>query len=152
MSVNQTQHRHVDLNLEVVTACPAAAANVDSAGIDVRAGGLAQPVNPNQTVNLLGNTALQDSELRATLDVGTVLASTKKVTITPQDSDDNVTFTALADLAAGVVTGISANGNAKTEFRWKLGTETRRYVGVNIAVESGGGSIIAQNVTLDLLT
>ena len=84
MSVNQTQHRHVDLNLEVVTACPAGSANVDSAGIDVRAGGLAQPVNPNQNVNLLGNTALQDSELRATVGAGTALvASTGTITVTP---------------------------------------------------------------------
>lgn len=153
MSVNQTSHRHVDLALEVVTACPAGSANVDSAGIDVRSGGDSQVVNPTQSVVILGNAALQDTELRATTDAGSgLVASTGTITITPQDSIDNVTFVAIPSLAAEVITGTaSTGGNALTEFRWKLPSSVRRYVGVNIAVSSGS-TVTAQNVTLDLLT
>jgi|SRR5579862_9342127 len=152
MPLNQSQHNHVDINLRVVTACPAANANVNSASIDTRGGSTAQPVTASQTVDQLGSSARELMELRARVDAGANLVATDLITIKVQDSDDNAAFADVAKLAAQTVAGIVGNGNAQTDLRWPIPSDMRRYVRINIAVANGAGDVTAQNVTLDLLT
>ncbi len=52
MSVNQTQHRHIDANLQVTLACPAAGAAGTTASLDTRSGANALAVaGPGQTAS-----------------------------------------------------------------------------------------------------
>lgn len=156
MSVNQAQHRHIDANLQVVMALPAAdAANDYSSSIDTRSGGLDIPVAGSQTVDTEGNSALEMMEVEVEVDLTTALVHTKVLTIGLQSStDDGSTdsFAPIAGLTTQTVTGISGNGNALTRLRWKLPSACERYIRAYAALESGGGDVTGSNLTLRLLT
>lgn len=79
------------------------------------------------------------------------LVEAKKVTITVEDSADNVSFAAIESLAARTITGAVGNGAAASAFRWKLPPRCRKFVRVTAAVETGGGNNTAVSFTAKIL-
>lgn len=154
MAVNQTQHRHIDTNLQVTAALPAAGANVDSAAVDVRSGATDLAVaGADQKITYVGNAALERTEVAVVVGAGTALVYTKSATFTIKDCDtEGGSYVAIAGLGTQLVTGYTGNGNDETELRWKLPSHTRRYIKVNAAVAADAGTVTAQNYTLRLLT
>lgn len=150
--INQNLHRQFDANLQVTKAFPAAGADADSAGIDVVAGAAyAYFVAGGQTSNIAGQASLQDVELVVDIPAeASHTDSSKKITVTPQDSDDNSSFAAIVGLDAQEVAGVTSTGSAATQLRWKLPNSVRKYVGVNVAITSGGPSITADKVTVSI--
>jgi len=130
--------RHIqDALLRVVTALPAAAANNDSDAIDLE--------------QVSADTINEKFELQIKVPALPALVEAKKLTITVQDSADNESFAAVPELATLVITGESGNGADAAERTVRLPSTARRYIRINQAVESGGGSNIAVKTTLQLL-
>jgi hypothetical protein len=127
-----------DFDLTVTTALPAAAANADSASIDLEATGPA---------------ALESVELEIILPATPSLTEDDTITLTIQDSADDSTFSAIEELATLVVTGAAAaaGGPAATR-KYRLPSSTRRYINVNAAVLTGGGDNTAVSYTWRLLS
>lgn len=152
MSVNQSQHRHVDTNLTVTKVLPAAGANNNTDSIDTRSGANAIIVAGSQTATYTGNAALEEMELRLTMPATDSLVNTKSVTFTVYDSADDSSFAAVTALGAQVVTGAGGNVSAETELRWKLPSSIRRYVRVNQSVPADAGDVTDTTCTLSLLS
>lgn len=156
MSVNQTQHRHIDANLQVVTPLPAADAARDyTTGIDTRSGGLSIPVAGSQTVDLLGNAALEHMEVEIEVDATDTLVNTKVLTFGLQSSKDDASTDAYADidgLTTQTVTGTAGNVSALTRLRWKLPSACERYIRAWATCPADGGTNTAYNFTLRLLS
>jgi hypothetical protein len=124
-----------DLNLTVTKALPAANASNDSDSLD------------------LGTTTggrIPRVELDVSLPATPDLVDTKTITLTLQDSADNSSFTAIADIPAIVVTGADSTGPAISR-RFKLPIGVRKYVRLHQAVENGGGDNTAIKSTLALV-
>jgi hypothetical protein len=136
-SVANSIRRLYDASLTKTKALPAAAAANYTDSVD------------------LGNTILgptaDDVELLVSIEATPSLADTKSITLTIKDSADDSTFTALASAATLVVTGASSAGAAAAERRYKLPPGTRRYLRVDAAVESSGGSNIAKSYSFKIL-
>lgn len=150
MSINQAQHRHLDANLSASSALPAAGATVYTGWLDTRSGGLDIAVAGEQVHNQQGNAALEHAELLAVVDATTALVASKTLTVSVQESNDaGVTDTAAAAVSLGsqVITGITGNGSAKAELRWKFPSAVKRYVRVKVVAESGSGDVTGKNVT-----
>ena len=126
-----------DALLAKSVALPAADANVNTAGIDLGQV-TAFPIN-------------EEIDFAVDVPVTTALVHTKLITFKVQDSADNISFVDVVGLGAQTVVGISGNGNAATTLTWKLPGITRRYVAVNIAVPSDGGTVTAGTATARLL-
>lgn len=124
-----------DAALIVTKALPAAAANNDSASIDL------QKVDAT----------FERIELEISVPALPALVEAKTVTITIQDSADNTTFAAIAELATLVITGGTGNGAAAASRVVRLPSTTRRYVRFNSAVLTAGGDNTAKSVTAALL-
>ena len=152
MSINQSQHNHVDGALEIVTALPAAGANVTSSSIDTKGGTTTVYPAGATGISLIGNAALHESEVRVGVLSTVPLNSGYTITFTLQASDDNSTWAAIAGIATQTITGNASNVVGTTEVRWMLPSGCARYIVVNAAVQSGGGTLTAYNFTLDLLT
>jgi hypothetical protein len=136
MSVNYARNLR-DGDFEVTKALPAAAANNATDGLD------------------LGQTKVQSLEaieFELAIPATPALVDTKLITFTVEDSADNSSFAAVDPLVSTTVVGVatSQGGTAKT-VRFRLPSQTRRYVRVKAAVESGGGSNIAVSYTLAAL-
>jgi hypothetical protein len=125
-----------DHTLEVVTAWPAAAANVTSEAIDLE-----------QTIGGQVESVEFELEIEAT----TTLVDTKVATFKVYDSANNSSFAAIDPLISTTVTGAAGPVSAAKTVRFRLPSSARRYIAVNCAVESGGGNSTAKNFTLRLL-
>jgi hypothetical protein len=78
------------------------------------------------------------------------LVDDKTITCTVQDSADNSSFANLP--MVGVVTGVATSqGGPATTFTWRLPPTCRRYVTVDRAVLTAGGSNIAVSTTIALV-
>jgi hypothetical protein len=154
MSVNQTQHRHIDTNLQVTLACPAAGAAGTTASIDTRSGANALAIaGPGQTASWTGNAALERMELEVLLPATTTLVDGKIITISFTDSADNSSFAAVYNLPSLVnLVGITGNGSAEYRARVKLPSDIRRYVKATFTVPADAGTNTAYTFTVSLLT
>lgn len=155
MAINLNQHRQQDANLQVTTALPAANANVTSAGIDIRSGGSANAtfVAGGQSTAILGNASLEQVEFAVDIPALSVATDpTKNVTAQPYDSDDNVSFAAIAGLTSQAVAGVASTGSPATRLRWKLPANTRKYVASFLAVDNGGPSVTTSSAVTSVLT
>lgn len=157
MAVNQSQHRHLDANLQVTVALPAAAATAYTAAIDTRSGGLDIAVaGASQTVDLQGNAALERAELLIEIPATPALVDDKDITVTIQSSGDDAStdaYAAVENLPVFTITGVATSqGGPAFSQRVKLPSNIERYIRVAVAVESGGGSNIAVSLTASLLT
>jgi hypothetical protein len=126
-----------DASKQVSVSLPAAAANVNSASIDLG-------YNPGQ---------IENAEVELAVDETTALVDTKDVDVTLYDSADDSSFAAVAVFAAPLlkVTGVTGNGNDETKLQVRLPRTIRRYVRINVAVETAGGTVTAHEAHLRLL-
>lgn len=126
-----------DGDFEVTKALPAAAANNATDGLD------------------LGQTKVQSLEaieFELAIPATPALVDAKVITFTVEDSADNSSFAAVDPLISTTVVGVATSqGGAAKTVRFRLPSQTRRYVRVKAAVESGGGSNIAVSYTLAAL-
>lgn len=130
--MSQTQRQIRDKQLEVVTSNPAQNTNVDSDSLDLV---------------LAGNVIRESMELVIAADAVPNLANGQTLTITVQDSADDVTFTAVPQLKTVVQTGGGGVGAAAASQRFALPSTIRRYVNINIAASVTAGDNTAKGVT-----
>jgi hypothetical protein len=127
-----------DALLVVTRVLPAANANANSSSIDL---GDATPV-------LHG----QNHELQIDVPALPALVEDKTLTITIQDSADNITFVAVEQLAPFVITGGSGDGAAAATRTYRLPSSLNRYVNINCAVLADGGDNTGVTVTARILS
>lgn len=115
-------------------ALPAAGASAVTGGIDLGTG-------PH--VGLI--------EGRLSLPATPALVDTKTISVTIEDSADNITFAAVPELSALVITGAGGVGAAAAlrDFRFPGGV--RRYVRASAAVQAAGGSNVAVALSFSIL-
>lgn len=115
----------------------------------------AQNTNANTSVIDLGvavpDTALESAELVISVPA-TTCATGQTITFTVQDSADNSSFAAVARLGTLVLTGASNATAATGELRWRLPSNTRRYLRVNIAMSATTGDLTAITAAIRLDT
>ena len=127
-----------DTSLAKTKALPAANASNTSDVLDLTS------VNP-------GRTAGDQFELLVELPATPSLVDTKKVTLTIEDSADNSTFAAVADLPVITVTGAGGAGGTAVEHRFTPPASLRRYIRLAQTVEASGGDNTAKSATLSLV-
>jgi hypothetical protein len=122
-----------DAKLIVTKVFPAAAANDNTGTIDLQVAGykgegyalnIAWPSLPN-------------------------LVDGKTIIFDVQDSADDITYTTIQ--VGYTITGITGNGHAAGSINLRLPATTRRYIQVNRAVLTGGGSNVAAVNTVALV-
>ena len=79
------------------------------------------------------------------------LVDGKSVSVTLKDSEDDVTFNAVAALAALTVTGSGGNGAAAVTRKLRIPSDTKRYLRADVEVEAAGGDNTAQRLSLALV-
>lgn len=137
MPTNTKNLRNIqDAALQAVIALPAAGATAVTEGIDL-----------GQTIG----GEIEGLNVVVEIPVTTTLVDSKAITITLKDSADNISFTALAGLAALAVTGVTSNGSVAFEQRLRLPTATRRYIRAEAAIPADGGDNTATSLTLSVL-
>jgi len=117
-------------------ALPAAAANASGAAIDLEQvnGGILENVDFEIAIP-----ALPD------------LVDAKTLIVTVQDSANGTTWANLDPSQTTSVVGASSAGSAAKTVRFRVPPQARRYIGVNLAVLTGGGDNTAKSVTLSAL-
>lgn len=112
-----------DILLDVSRALPAQNTNANSTAFDL------EQVSPE----VLGE------HFELALDIpATTCATGQTITFTIQDSADNSSFAAVEQCATLVLTGAS-NATAATTRNWRLPSDVKRYVRVNIAMSATTG-------------
>lgn len=132
-----SNRKQVDAALTKVVNLPAAGASA---------------YTPSINLGRTGDPILEDVELKAILPALPDLADDKTVTVTVQDSDDDVTFAAVEELATFVVTGAGGVGAAASERVVRLPSSTKPYVRLKADVLAAGGDNTGVELTLQLLT
>jgi len=126
----------IDAEKEVSINLPAAAANADSASID-----LGQ--NPDQIENV---------EVEIDVDATTALVDTKDIDVKLQDSADNSTFADIEEFADPVLKVTSdGGGSSRARLQVRLPRTVNRYIRMNVAVETAGGDVTDNQAHLRLL-
>ena len=126
-----------DLSFEVSKALPAAAATAYTTALD------------------LGQTAIQSLEsveFEISIPATPALVDAKTITISVQDSADNSSFAAVDPAITTVITGVATSqGGPAKAVRFRLPSQTRRYVRLKTDVLTAGGDNTAVSVTLAAL-
>jgi hypothetical protein len=122
-----------DLNLKVTRVLPAAGASANSVSLDLATTGAGRAPNVELVIDLPATPSLADA---------------KTVTLTVQDSADNVTFAPVAAIPAQVATGAGGVGAAALRFQTKVPLGLRRYVLLTAAVLAAGGDNTAITASL----
>lgn len=126
-----------DAAFEVSKALPAAAANNATDALDL---GQAKVQS------------LEAVEFELAIPATPALVDTKLITFTVEDSANGTDFAAIDPLISTTVVGVATSqGGAAKTVNFRLPSQTRRYVRVKAAVETGGGSNIAVSYTLAAL-
>ena len=79
------------------------------------------------------------------------LVEAKTVTVSVQDSADDSTFAAVDPAITTVITGGTGGGAAAKTVRFRLPSQTRRYVRLSLVVLTGGGDNTGVSATLSAL-
>ena len=79
------------------------------------------------------------------------LADTKKATVTLEDSEDGITFAAIAALASLEVTGGGGAGASTVTRKVRLPSDVRQYIRAKVALEAAGGNNTAKSLTMALV-
>lgn len=127
-----------DAQLITTKALPAAGANNDHDGIDIGARTSPKGVIPG------------DVEVEIAWEALPSLVEAKTVTFTLQDSANDSAYTSLG--ITHVITGGTGGGLAAGTKRFRLPATVRRYIRVNQAVESGGGTNTDKYTTVSVVT
>jgi hypothetical protein len=126
----------IDASKEVTLALPAAGANANSASIDL---------GPNAG-------QIENVEIEIDVDATSALVDTKDIDVKLQDSADNSTFADIEELANPLVKVTSdGGGSSRTRLQVRLPRSAKRYIQMNVAVESAGGDVTANSAHLRLL-
>jgi hypothetical protein len=133
MAVVFNQSAGIDALLQTTVALPAAAANVSTTAILIGGDG------PHKN----------KMKLKVSLPANSVLVATKTLTITFYDSA-TTTLAAASPAQSFVITGDT--GFAAQDIFFEISQTTKDYVGVNFAVETGGGSNIGTTATVSVVT
>ena len=133
---NEFVRNLTDADMVVTKECPAAGANHNTGTIDL------EQVTGGQIERIAA-----EIEIPAT----TTLVDTKKITLKLLDSANDSSYADVDPLIQTTVTGTSGNVSAAKTVRFRFPPGVRRYVRVNIAVESGGGDNTGKSVTFRLL-
>jgi hypothetical protein len=122
--------------LKATTALPAAAAQANSASIDLEQVAIS-PVNEAFAV-------------KVSVPALPSLANSTTATFKLQDSADDSSFDDIPELAALVMTGGGGVGAPAAERSYRLPDTARRYLRLNQAVAADGGNNTAVSSTLQL--
>lgn len=128
-------HSRKDVNFIVSRTLPAQNANNNSTALDLE---IAAP-------QLAGEYTEVEFSIPAT-----TCATGQSITVTLQDSADNVTFTQIDECEKLDILGVS-NATAATTRRWRLPRTTLRYIRVNISLSATTGDLTAITSKLALL-
>lgn len=128
-------HLLKDANLIKNTALPAAAGTAHSEAIDLMQG-------PYQEAQF---------ELEMAFPALPSLADGKTASARLEDSEDGVTFNAIAALEPLTVTGAGGNGAALALRKVRLPSDTQRYLRAAVSVDAAGGDNTAQKFSLALV-
>ena len=90
-------------------------------------------------------------EVELTLPALPSLADTKKATVTLEDSEDGITFAAIAALASLEVIGAGGAGASTVTRKVRLPSDVRQYIRAKVAVEAAGGNNTAKSFTMALV-
>ncbi|MBV9463856.1 MAG: hypothetical protein JO317_06470 [Verrucomicrobiae bacterium] len=132
--MGKIQRNIPDAQLLLSKALPAAGASNSSASLDLGPG-----------------YAEEEMEFLLTVPATPSLVDTKTVTVTLEDSADNVTFAAIPAFATAVQTGSGGAGGTAISRRLRVASDVRRYVRFSSAVQASGGDNTAIAVTLQPL-
>ena len=79
----------------------------------------------------------------------TAMPNTRTLSISIEDSDDDLTFVAIAtDIL--ILTGAGGVGTSAASVRYRLKTDARRYIRVSAVTGAGTGSLAASDMTVTL--
>ena len=104
----------------------------------------------------LGQTAVQSLEqleFEIAVPATATLVNAKVMTLTIEESADNSTFAAVDPLISTTITGTAGNLSAAKTVRFRLPSQTKRYVRVKAITSADGGdnSAAANTYTLSAL-
>ena len=137
MSTALAQSRNLrDAEFTVTKALPAAAATAYTDALD------------------LGQTKVQSLEaveFEISVPALPALVEAKTLTVSVQDSADGTTFAAVDPAITTVITGGTGGGAAAKDVRFRLPSQTRRYVRLSLVVLTGGGDNTGVSATLSAL-
>ena len=133
MAVTVNSRNLTDALLTTTVALPAAAANVSTTALFIGGDG------PHK----------ERLKVKVSLPANTVLVATKLLTITFYDSA-TTTLAAASPAQSFVITGDT--GFAAQDIYFEVSQTTKDYVGVNFAVETGGGSNVATIATVSVVS
>jgi hypothetical protein len=125
-----------DAKFIAVKALPAAAAsnNTDAFDLGTRSGFLPEELECQVVIPALPS-----------------LTDAKSATFTIKDSANGTDFTAITGFGVITLTGAGGAGAAAKTVTLRLPSTTRRYLRLDAAVESGGGTNTGVSVTFQLL-
>jgi hypothetical protein len=133
MAVTVNSRNLTDALASTTVALPAAAANVSTTAILIGGDG------PHK----------ERLKVKVSLPANSVLVATKLLTITLYDGA-TTTLAAASPAQSFVITGDT--GFPAQDIYFELSQTTKDYVGVNFAVETGGGSNIATTATVSVVS
>lgn len=133
MAVTVNHRNLTDALLSTTVALPAAAANVSTTALFIGGDG------PHK----------ERLKVKVSLPANSVLVATKLLTITFYDSA-TTTLAAASPAQSFVITGDT--GFPAQDIYFEISQTTKDYVGVNFAVENGGGSNIATTATVTVVS
>ena len=84
---------------------------------------------------------VENALIIVTIPANTILVATKTITAKLQSSADDSTFADIGALGSQAVTGLTGNGNARTELLFPIPTGTKAYLRANVAVQASGGAL-----------
>jgi hypothetical protein len=133
MAVTVNSRNLTDALASTTVALPAAAANVSTTAIFIGGDG------PHK----------ERLKVKVSLPANSVLVATKLLTITLYDSA-TTTLAAASPAQSFVIAGDT--GFPAQDIYFEISQTTKDYVGVNFAVETGGGSNIATTATVSVVS
>ena len=96
--------------------------------------------------------SLEQLEFEIAVPATTTLVHTKVMTLSVEESDASGSgFAAVDPLISTTLTGVSGNGSAAKTVRFRLPSQTKRYVRVKAVTTSDGGDNTATSYTFSAL-
>lgn len=123
------RNQRTDKDLVETLALPAAAANAQTAALDLQG-------------------AVENCELELACEATTTLVSEKTITLKVQESDDNSSFADAPWAPAVVVTGKTGNGSEAVAQRIGIPSTAKRYMRGYAEVAASGGDSSAKKFSL----
>lgn len=134
--INELNRNIKDAAKTVVTALPAAGANVDSTPLD-----LEQVIGGN----------VENVVLELSVPATDSLVNEKLITFSVKDGAASNSLAAIDPAMSTTVVGTAGNVSAAKVVRFRLPPNTRRYVSINASVPADAGTVTDVSYTVSLL-